>query len=620
MNENNIVSYSFMSALLSGNGDIYTYVYLPLVKRAVTKAASEGKNQMTCDDLIYTMDQLYGLTIPVTIASKLLQMVDKDASRKKRTEFGLSYDKTLHVLNFKGYTYRDKENIYDSERRNVENLQYEFEQYMGRENPELEDYPSFSEFIDQNKRSLSAFFSGKKSEFLDLTERSYLPHVRFLKHIEKCKDYLYKTAKNIYLGTLMATFLEDEIDLSEKMLDKTKFFFDTQLVLEALDLQEADRTKPAKDLMRLIQGSNNYVRILDVTLDEIRNILQISTSRFSTDGVDKVVDACKRNGRTIQWLNKLSANLEERIKNELQIEVVPCSQKEKNDFLSTEEFKKLSKRWAKGNRAKHDTIAYMYVRARRNNNTTSIQKAGYWFVTANEDLYNFNAEERPDVGLPEIATPGYLTGILFIGNPSKAANSVSHLMLSESIAQVILAETPDVDIIKEFENVVSQLELVTPNEYVLLREALSFKSRKVLCEYLSDQQKLPDVTKTMIETARDRKEENEALKAVLAKNKIKNKIFVSVIILLIGLILTFAYKTFCSTTYDGFIFIGAITLLIIVLLWIGKIASKKIKAFMIAIPSLGGLWGFFNFMINLGKTLNITSLLTKFCDFIKGIF
>ena len=55
MNENNIVTYSFMSALLSGGGDIYTYVYLPLVKRAITTEATDGKKNVSVDDLIYSI-------------------------------------------------------------------------------------------------------------------------------------------------------------------------------------------------------------------------------------------------------------------------------------------------------------------------------------------------------------------------------------------------------------------------------------------------------------------------------------------------------------------------------------------------------------------------------------
>lgn len=105
MNENNIITYSFMSALLSGGGDIYSYVYLPLAKRAVNSEAASGKNQISSDELAYAMSQFYGLNIPESISKKLLKLIYKDASRKQKANFGLTFDERLCILKFDNYSY-----------------------------------------------------------------------------------------------------------------------------------------------------------------------------------------------------------------------------------------------------------------------------------------------------------------------------------------------------------------------------------------------------------------------------------------------------------------------------------------------------------------------------------
>lgn len=620
MNENNIVTYSFMSALLSGGGDIYTYVYLPLVKRAITTEATDGKKNVSVDDLIYSMKQLYGLNIPSVIAQKLLKMIYKESSRKQKSDFSLSFDEKESVLSFESYAYNKKEKIYEKERRNTNKLQDEFQRFMSRENPDITEYPSFSEFIDKNKKSLSAFFSGKKMSEIEHLEKSYLPHAQYLQAIERCDHTLYETAKSVYLGTLMATFLEDAIDLNLKVLNRTRYFLDTQLILEAFDLQEEGRMNPVKELLKLIRQSGGIVGILDVTLDEIRNILKTAISRFSNEGTDLVVDACKRRGKTVSWLVAFTAKLEERLINDLQIDIVPCSKAEVNEFLNTEEYKKLARRWMKGNRAKHDAIAFLYVRNRRSMGVSSIQKVGYWFVTANEDLYSFNSEERPNVGFPEIATPAFLTGILFLSNPSKSVNSVSHLMLSESIAQVMAAETPSIDIINEFEKAVSELGIVSPDEYLLLRDALCQKSSKVLRTYLNDKTNLPDITRNMVEQAQERQTKISEYQKQVKKTQQKDKIHYSIIIILIAVIVYLTIKLCSASSTLTVIVIVSTSVIAIITVWIWHLLGIFWKKIMAVIQSLGPLWTFCNLFINIIKNINIIDCINKILSFIKSFF
>ena len=619
MNDNNIIAYAFMSALLSGQADIYTYVYLPLAMRAVSAEAAGGKTSITKDDFVYTMGQMYGLNIPDRIASRLMKMVYKKASRKQKSNSGLVYDEK-GTLTFSNYNYSDKENLYDLERRNTEKLQHEFDEYMARYHKDVQEYASFSEFIDRNKKSLSSFFSGKRDASVKAEDTSFLPHVQYLKQIE-CYDHtLFNTARHIYLGTLMATFLEDEIDVNAKLQNNTKFYLDTQIVLEALDLQDPDKTKSTRDLLKLIRQTGAQIRILDITLEEIANIIRTSVSNFSSDGSDYVVDACKRRGKKVTWLNSLLSDLENRIKNELQITVDQCGVAEREKILKSDEYKKLSSKWKIKNRAKHDAIAFLHVRALRPKNITSVMKAACWFVTNNEELYTFNIEERPDTGLPEVATPGFLTGILFLANPSKSANSVSHIMLSESIAQVMLEESPNIEIIREFEEVVKSLDIITPDEYGSLRDALALKSKRVLREYLSDTTIMPEVTKQMVDASKNRIAENENLRVQILKARLTEKSLYSVLLVAFCVIIILLYYILFKTTTCGYVIISAIFIIALLLIWFWRWVITFWKWIVGFILSSGGLWGFFNFVLNLNKNIDNCKSIGKLIDFIKSAF
>ena len=48
------------------------------------------------------------------------------------------------------------------------------------------------------------------------------------------------------------SFLETGVDLESKIDDNIIYYLDTQIVLEALDLQKAEDTLPTQELLKLI--------------------------------------------------------------------------------------------------------------------------------------------------------------------------------------------------------------------------------------------------------------------------------------------------------------------------------------------------------------------------------
>ena len=43
-----------------------------------------------------------------------------------------------------------------------------------------------------------------------------MPHVRFLQYIEQNNDNLYKATKQIFIGSVIASYLESDFDLEAK--------------------------------------------------------------------------------------------------------------------------------------------------------------------------------------------------------------------------------------------------------------------------------------------------------------------------------------------------------------------------------------------------------------------
>ena len=53
-----------------------------------------------------------------------------------------------------------------------------------------------------------------------------MAHVNFLQHIEGGYHYLYQTAERIYLGSVIASFLETGVDLESKIDDNIIYYLE----------------------------------------------------------------------------------------------------------------------------------------------------------------------------------------------------------------------------------------------------------------------------------------------------------------------------------------------------------------------------------------------------------
>lgn len=61
------------------------------------------------------------------------------------------------------------------------------------------------------------------------------------------------------------------------------YYLDTQIVLEALDLQKAEDTLPTQELLKLIRATGGKIRLLDITINEIHKIIELAINNYSNE-------------------------------------------------------------------------------------------------------------------------------------------------------------------------------------------------------------------------------------------------------------------------------------------------------------------------------------------------
>ena len=511
MNDNVLTSYSFLAALSENETDIYKTVYLPLFKRAISsyaaKKSSKESNsiQGTDIDIQSIILEEYGIEVPILIVRKLIKAVGTSLSKKERNIFKFDTFEDGKAFQFTNYNYFSTEEIYDRERRNAQALQQAFEDYLKSENLSEKNIPSFSQFIDKNKCNLSSFFSGKNCLIHDV-EGSFMAHVNFLQHIEGGYHYLYQTDERIYLGSVIASFLETGVDLESKIDDNIIYYLDTQIVLEALDLQKAEDTLPTQELLKLIRATGGKIRLLDITINEIHKIIELAINNYSKSHPTTTVnEACVRIGKNKTWLISINGKLESFIKAELQVDIDGILETKMNLYSRSEDVNLLKQTRIHKSTAIHDVAAYLHVRDRREGNIRLFQKAKYWFVTANKKLADFNISRKTNGFVNETIMPEELTSLLFLKNPQKLAKKVSQIGLNELIAQTLSEEYASKELINEIDIAIKESADLSAEDYNILFSSIALQSTnkiQKLLEEISDKRKFNESIHNLIEKER----------------------------------------------------------------------------------------------------------------------
>lgn len=540
MMDNILASYSFLATLNETGNDIYSAVYVPLCKRALSKYAKNG-NVGKDVDIQQIISEEYGIVMPIIVVRKLICAVATDLSRKEKEKFDFKYFEGGKSFQYKTYAFVELEQSFENERRQSNALQYAFDEFIKSYGVAETVLPSFSEFINCHKMEVSSFLNGKREDFTP-NDTSYMLHVKFLQHIESCNVSLYKVVEKIFIGSIIASYIESNIDLSAKFEKGINYYLDSKVVLEALDLQNAEDTQPTRELLQLIKETGGNIKVLDVTITELHGIIESAINSFNKDCPTTTInEACVRIGKSKTWLLQLNGTLDRQIIEEIGASIDKVSEIDIENYTNSEDLKFLQKIWFRKNAALHDVVAYMYVRDRRrkDSNKVLLQKASCWFVTANRRLANFNHSRKVNGYPSETILPQELTSLLFLQNPKKHSARISSIGLNELIAQVLFDEYPSKDLINEFDEVVKELGSVSSEEYEILLAAVSQQStsnlQRILEIRMSEKNKFETEVHSIIAAEREKQrianlqkkqnaqkiEDNNAENAVLRQRNIE---------------------------------------------------------------------------------------------------
>ena len=143
MEEQLLTTYSFFAALTENSTDIYSAVYIPICKRALS-LYSKKKTIGTDQDIRNIISSEYGIDVPLLIVRKLIKSVGRNLSRRDRAKFDFHIEEqgNSFSFSFKSFAFSNIEDSYEAERRKSNALQQAFEIFAKGQGEDINKLPT----------------------------------------------------------------------------------------------------------------------------------------------------------------------------------------------------------------------------------------------------------------------------------------------------------------------------------------------------------------------------------------------------------------------------------------------------------------------------------------------
>ncbi|MFV8465228.1 hypothetical protein [Flavobacterium sp. LB1P62] len=452
MNKEKALTYSLLAhirntgTLAKGPIDIF----IPLIKRALSKMNSVGIYQgKSIIEIKKTADELYFIDFPIPVLKKILTEICKEVNTDEQTHFVLYNDGAFSINQ---YTFSEFEEIIESQTKVINELEELFRQFCDTSELKIENTESIFKFIEKNKFNLSKYLSNSQL----INGFDYTAEAQFVNFFKKIPP-IYDKIKNIYLGSIIAGYIEYNSDEAEREIE---LLFDTNFIVGLLDLNTPESTHTCRTLLEIAKQQKFKIRILKDTIEETKNLLDTKAEYYDKSFLQKkvnpedVYNACVRRKLSKSDLERIADNLESSI-GKFGISILYQTDKLNNEAKFTEEYKIFEKVRNSKKSALHDATAILYINKVRKTKIKEFDKVNAWFVnnsTSNdgENIFLKNGFQ------PESIKADDLLNILWLSNPKVnktiEGNDLAEIGLTSIISLSLNNNLPKSKILRELDD------------------------------------------------------------------------------------------------------------------------------------------------------------------------
>lgn len=445
MNQSN---YALLTALYdSQSSDLYKDIYFPIIKYGIFllyQKQIDATKYYDTTNIQEVIVEKFGVKIPLIVIKQSLKIISNEHPDFK-IELLHNGDQ-LSIKKIWDVVIADSiERIYEQNLKHFAALQNTYAQYVEAE--KLQTKVNFIDFFSDNTEDIYHYINNDTTSELVVNE-NYIHIVNFLKWIKEYDTNLYDIAADIFWGSIIAAFLQREIDLSIKPEIRVSYYLDSSLILAILDLDSSANYLYCTELISMIAASGHLPYVHPLTIKEIDSILYSVERDKAPKPNSGIAEAYDRRNLSPSKILQIRQKLKGLI-TDSGIYIEPCSDAQvdeiQNAYKSKSSVRNLAttraNTYSDNIRDIHDVFMYDFIRA-KNNKCVSIEKSNAFFVTLNTDLIKYYKELKQDSYILSIIHPARIVMDLWIHN-SQTTN-IRRNALTEVIARCTALNQTDV--------------------------------------------------------------------------------------------------------------------------------------------------------------------------------
>lgn len=479
MNTDRIVAYSLL-AHINNNISLKSIkdlsdIFVPLVKRIISKLYQEGINKGLIDDLKKSVDLAYSFDIPYPTLTKIVKRIASEANNSYGNDFVFYHD---HSFVIKKFVFSEYEEFVLKQNSEIEFLSGTYKNYLKAQNIDVDSQPSIFEFLDKNRISLSQFFANKITPHLDPI---YLIQAKFINSIKENQE-LYTIFKRVYLGSIISSYLE--VDFGEAQDKELEFLLDTNFIVSLLNLHSKQSYHTCLKIVELCKKFGFKLKVLNFTIDETKALLNRTAEELQNIKIfeqldsDSIDNACHRRKLNKTDLGKITSGLEGNLIRTHGVHIISDKNILKEKAKTSEIYLKLQNRKTNPDGALHDAIAILYVQEKRGKEVKNFNDANCWFVI---DSKNENIRfMKRDGKFLELIRAEDLINILWLTNPKINIEEVAEIGLTQLVSITINNALPNSRVLKELDENIQKYAVDKIDPADCIRLASNVASKTVL--------------------------------------------------------------------------------------------------------------------------------------------
>lgn len=479
MEASKVITYSLLAQIRNSGNFVNSSVeiFVPIVKYALYKLITQSGvyKGASITEISTWICQYFGLDFPPAVLEKILLKIGQEINTSEELKLQVYRDGSFWIKN---YSFEEFNDIYETNRQQVELVQTMFKQFCDINDVKKDSYNTIFDFVNLNKLKISNYLANRDYSVNGSKFSIEAQFVEYFRNIPGC----YEVIRKIYLGSILSCYLS-EYEPQDKMMSDVELLLDTNFIVSLLDLNTPESTTTCRQLLKIASSFGYSLRVLKETIKETTDLLLKKAEYFDKSFLPKLINpediykACERRNLNRKDLERIADNLENILVDEYSILQIPYTVKYQNLAKSSTEYAEFKKIRNTDFAALHDIMALYYVREKRGKKKIKhFEDVNCWFVNNainhdNSDYVGYKLRGYQ----PEIIRADELLCVLWFIKPDigngDLTDGVVDTNLNALISCTLNSSLPQASIIKELDDNIQKYKDASISDKDILRIA-----------------------------------------------------------------------------------------------------------------------------------------------------